>query len=68
MLHFDRQWAVCVKKDGIFQAQSRRDLPRLAVVSTSYYGNAVHLDVPGMDSLSIPLNGTNDKSKIVKIR
>ena len=69
LYHVYRQFAVCVAQNGFVQAQSRREMPRLALITTSYYGNSLHLDAPGMKSLRVLLGIKPDKNtKMVKIR
>ena len=63
-----RQWTVSVpKKDGLTQAQSRRQISQLALVSTRIYNGNLILEAPGVNPLTVPLdiklNQTTDTFK-----
>ncbi len=57
-----RQWAVCLQKRDFAQAQARRQLPTLALVTTRRHGGRLLLEAPGMEPLSVPLNPPLDRA------
>ncbi len=54
-LEYDRNWMV-VTPTGRFLTQ--RELPRMALIETAIAADALHLNAPGQDGLSVPLNLT----------
>lgn len=49
----DRHWAVAAS-NGVYVTQ--RQIPRMALISTSLNGDTMLLDAPGMPTLNIPVN------------
>lgn len=57
-LRHDRRWMLV---DGSGRFLSQRRLPRMALISTSFRGDTLLLEAPGMSALSLPLEPASDE-------
>ena len=57
---------MCIQKDGYVQAQSRRDIPELALISSTYHNGKLILAASEMKDLIVPLNLKLDKDSQTK--
>lgn len=62
---FYRHWAVALSS-GVYITQ--RQVPKMALISTSLDGAVMLLDAPGMTTLKIPLHADGPQTSISKVK
>ena len=64
-MFYPRHWVFATEKDG--QWITQRQEPRMALISISLHGDAIHFDAPGMTTLKLPKDPKKEQCKVKKV-